>query len=450
METLSESQTNYRPETKIYPSYRLSKVLPLSGSTRVGVNASTQEVFFEIPTKVFNLSESTLTFTRYVAAQAAYSWVFADTFGEILQLQLYTRSGKMLADINNFNNYMKVARKLWTPYSELVSQDRKSGLYPSNQVPAAGQRHDNTASNVAIYEPKYLNVSGNAAEYKESVQLKFCDIPDSIFSMNKDMMFPEIIILKVIFCNKVGYAGTSPVDPTLAPTALVAANIVDLNGTYTNGASNLSLYLAVEQNPKIVSDVTNASAMKLYIPYVHSYKTNLSGDSQTVSIRLNSGHGVVCKRIIHSIFNNFETTNTAYDHSNIPATGATGTADKVTNYYTMLNNDRRQEFTPLCTQDAGDDYLLHSHVLRNSILCNNNVYSYNWFHLESFDNERNAKERKDNPNNTNNVDGLNIVSAEQKWDFYASLMASNVARNHYTFVICIREVSISPGNIDVK
>ena len=166
-------QFDYKTFRSTYPVYRHSKLLPQSGTQFVGLNTTgTQETLFEIPTKVFNPSECILSWTRGVAAQAAFSWVFQDTVGEIQQLQLYTRNGKYICDINNFNNYMKVSRKLSTPFTKLVSADQKSTLYPSNQVPQAGQRFDGTANNVAINETDYFSISTNAAAYYDFIQLR--------------------------------------------------------------------------------------------------------------------------------------------------------------------------------------------------------------------------------------------------------------------------------------
>lgn len=99
----SPPQLIYKPVVQYQPSYRLSKLLPLSGSQTVNIlsGGSTSECIFEIPTKPFNLSECILSYKRVFAGQGVgnYAWTFTDTIPELQSVQLYTRSGKYLADL---------------------------------------------------------------------------------------------------------------------------------------------------------------------------------------------------------------------------------------------------------------------------------------------------------------------------------------------------------------
>ena len=460
----SPPQLVYKPVVQYQPSYRLSKLLPLSGSQTVNINSggATSECIFEIPTKPFNLSECILSYQRNFAGQGTnYAWTFADTLGELQQIQLYTRSGKYLCDLNNAHNYLKVCRKIVVSQDDFISADPKHSLYPCNQVPQAGQRHDNTANSVAVLEPQYLkvfpslgNTTGTSVDY---VQLRLGHIVDTIFSYDKDLIFPEVLVLRLVFsATKLGFASPSGTNPNLFDATPATRNTVLGNGTGAGAISgypciltNMCLYMAVEQNPKIQADLVGqlqSGGMKLMVPFVHTYKTTPGAQaSQTVSVRLNRGHGAVCKRIVHSIFDSAETLNNAFNNSNIGANS--DTALKVTNYYTMLNNERKQELIPTCTLNAGEDYLLHTHLLQRSIIMNNNVYSYNWFHCESFDQVKNSSEREMDLLDDNNANGLDL-SIEQKWDFYGSNMIQQ-AFNHYTFVICMKELSIAPAMIDI-
>ena len=154
----SPPQLIYKPVVQYQPSYRLSKLLPLSGSQTIPISGTaTSEVIFELPTKPFNFSECVLSYQRNIAGQAPnYAWTFTDTIPELMSVQIYTRSGKYICDINSFNNYINVARKIVMTQDDFISSDPKHCLYPCNQVPQAGQRHDNSANSVAILEPNYL------------------------------------------------------------------------------------------------------------------------------------------------------------------------------------------------------------------------------------------------------------------------------------------------------
>ncbi len=59
------NEIDYKVRSYSYPKYKFSRVLPLSGSTTLAVGAtSQQEVQFELPKKVFNLSKSLLEYNH--------------------------------------------------------------------------------------------------------------------------------------------------------------------------------------------------------------------------------------------------------------------------------------------------------------------------------------------------------------------------------------------------
>jgi len=186
-------QYDYKVVSANYPSYKFSRIQQTSGGGFVGLTTSgNQESLFEIQTKVHNPSECILSWIRGIAAQGAgvYPWVYQDTIGEIQDLELYTRAGVYIAKINNFQNYMKVSRKLVTPLNKLVSADQKAMLYACNQVPAAGQRFDGTANSIPLFEPKYFNVGSTAnAAYYEYCELRLGDIPIKILYTQKSLFY---------------------------------------------------------------------------------------------------------------------------------------------------------------------------------------------------------------------------------------------------------------------
>src|SRR5271166_4223605 len=97
-------QLDYGRQDCSFPKYKMSRLVPLSGSQSVTIpNASTAEVLIEIPTNVFNFAESYLYADVTYPAQGAgnWSWIFWGGMPLISEVDLYTRSGIYLAQIPN-------------------------------------------------------------------------------------------------------------------------------------------------------------------------------------------------------------------------------------------------------------------------------------------------------------------------------------------------------------
>lgn len=167
-------QLDYQKHSFAHPTYKYNKVLPLTGlQTQVVSTAGGQENIFEIPVNAFNLSKSVLQFTATgVALAANANYFFNDCFAPIRQLQLYTRSGIYLADINEVANYTKIMWKADIPIQEYLTYDTFQNnvgfgryLRPSNslansttltQLNPYARRYNGTAADVNYLEPKYL------------------------------------------------------------------------------------------------------------------------------------------------------------------------------------------------------------------------------------------------------------------------------------------------------
>src|SRR5690349_18735140 len=105
------NQLDYKKEVYIHPTYRLNKILPLSGSTTQTVTiGGGQETIFEIPVNAVNFSKSFITFQFQIPAgpNPSYNSTFFDCFPHFRQFQLYTRSGIYICDLNEAANYTKV------------------------------------------------------------------------------------------------------------------------------------------------------------------------------------------------------------------------------------------------------------------------------------------------------------------------------------------------------
>lgn len=456
------NQLDYKKDTFIHPTYRYNKILPQVGTqSKTILAAGGDDTIFEIPVNAFNLNRSFLQYVFAPAAAAAVGryWAYKDVLSSIRQMQLYTRSGLYLCDINEVANYTKFVTKAETPLKEYLTYDTYAnggvatpigfgrGLRVSNAAVAANQRPQDAGANSINYtEPEYIEY-GSGANTTPCLQIMIPlgMIKNTIFSLDKNIYLGEIILLRIVWnpTSKMFFS-TSSNDPT--DTVVSMANNVSL--------TNLTLYLAVEKNPEIVNQLRSqiaSSGFSVLIPYVYTYKYNLGpAGSQTVSLKFNRGHGRTLVKIFHSVFNNGESISgagaaaraTAYDNDN------RSTRSKTQVFYTMLDNERLQEYN--LTTANGDDYFLLKDKLKDTVYLNSDIFYYNWFWLEDF-----SGITKETTNEQNLETGLDL-SVERKWDFYGVTMntSNNVNANlgqynHYTYAVTQKMLTVTSSGITV-
>ncbi len=116
IETKFAPQVEYTKKVLLNPSYRISKLVPLTGQSLTLGISSTTNVQFELQTNVMNLSRSRLTFDITCPWQLAlrFNWLNADPLALFDRIQLYTRGGVSLLDIQGTNNFSS----LITPYKK--------------------------------------------------------------------------------------------------------------------------------------------------------------------------------------------------------------------------------------------------------------------------------------------------------------------------------------------
>jgi len=494
-------ELDYKKVLSSHPTYTMNRVLPLTGSQQTFLTAAGgNETLFELPASVFNLHQSRFDFYMQVIlnnAANAFGWIYKDVVTPIRQIQLYTRAGLYLCDIPYFNNYTKVTMKPSIKLQEYQNNDvstydeqagagalfSTSGItlflnapingesHAAAPATAAGppliisastttQRYDGSNCFLPWREPVYLDntVAGNDGQIQNPVigggvtyecSLLFNRISNCILSQNNDLYFGgEVLILRIVWeaTNRVAYSvqvangATNP----LAAAATAFANNSNITG--------MTLYLAVEKNPAIVTSLMNqvsSTGLSLLVDYIYPYKQNVGASTtQSVSIRYNRGHGRKLKKIIASIFNNTETNQTAYDCSNLtqqvinnavaPNVVDLTIGSKVSNFYSLLNNNRLQEFNLDCT--IGDDYKYLKPYLKDTVIQNWNIYANNWFWMDDFTKLGHCHEKDKNLD-----DGIPL-DVEQKWDIYYTMPAA-VAYNHYIYAITQKMLTINTAGI---
>lgn len=492
-------QLDYKKVNYVHPTYKYNRVLPLSGSQNsIITTAGGNEVLMEFPISAINLSRSILKFTLTPAAggqNAAlvnlYNWIYLDTLSPIRQIQLYTRSGIYLCDLNEVANYTKLVWKTDIKFDEFICNTvqingRNSEIISKiNEVAGANQRpQDSSAVESSFTENKYaLQQTGGANTVGPIVtfEIPLKRLYNTIFSVDKDIYFGEIIIFRFVFnqSSRICWKSVTNNNPTGgAPAANYNTQATAYDGNIT--VSGIELLLRTETNQEIVNQLRTqvlSSGLNILIPYVYTYKNSLVGGTQTVSIRMNRGNGITLKKIYHSVFNSNETVNqqttgaanfagraTAYDNDNRPYISATGDGavarSKVLSFYTMLDNNRLQEFD--LNTVTFDDYKINKNMFRGTAIQGMDQYYFNWVWIENWS----GTEELHNHEDTNKLTGLDL-SRERKWDFYATAMQQQLAvadnnasvfsaintnggsYNHYTFAVTQKNLSVSPQGITV-
>lgn len=442
-------QLNFQYEDRVNPKYRMDKILPQSGgqSATIG-SAGGESTIFELPVICQNLHRSLLRFDMTPAAQAAtfYSWIFKDSACMIRQIQLLTRGGQYLCDLNDANIYTHITFKSHTKLSDMLAMDTyssddgtglfrcSSGLESSTDGSTFARRVAATPTDAyrAYIEAQYIEPgqSANAAVPTLSVTIPMKMIYNTIFSLDKDLYFGEVLQLRIVWGNRdrVGFKATSATDYDSAEVVFTA----DVNIT------NLSFWLAVETNPDICNvvkkQVESAEGLNVLHDFVYSNKRGFtSATSQNVIARYNRSQGMHLKKIIHAIYDSTESTKTAYEHSNLNQA-------RVQSFYTTLDSERLQQFNVTCS--TYDDYNLLKDKLAGSCITDSNVYEFNWFWEDDWSDL--VPDAYKGTTMSKYVQGLDL-SKEREWVFVGTCPSST--QNHYTFAVVQRLANISRNGI---
>lgn len=418
----------------ISPSYKFSKLYQQTGGQTVTIDTSNPETFFELPPRVMNLSRSILKFTATPSALAANSnWLFQDCVAGVRQIQLMTRGGVILCDINNLDHYTKIVLKSDVRKSDSHEIDIAGNVNNTRYGVVSGTlttyRYDGAEANPSVYKPVYVtpSTSLNSATPVLNMELPLSQIKNTIFGLDKDLYFNEVLLIHIVWnpYTSWGFNSTSITDPTAGAAAL-AANIA---------ITNLSLNLALQNNFLISEGIISAvqsQGMSLVIPYVYPFKYSATGTptSQNVTLRINGSYGRHLKKIYHSLFNATETIATRFLNTNVNQTN-------IVSYYTMIDNERRQQFDVVTANNDDYDYV-HKNLF-GSLIANCDIFRYNWFVFEKFDDDRDTS--------TDCVDSGLPLNVEHKWDFVGTTSAANY--NHYTFIVTSRMLSVMPQGIAI-
>ena len=456
---VASEQITYQQSVYSHPSYVFEPQFPNTFGQPINLNTGQNPVTMNLPPEVFNLAQSMLCYKVFLPRTATaghFIWRALQGLAEISHIQLYTASGRWLADIDNLQNYLDVVCKKELTLHEFSSLDPSltsvgCSNTPAGNIPALRNQNMTNAtvaagadypSSINYDEPGYFSVGQASApgaapnpalgDVSYSVQFPLGLIKNSLFSLDKNLYFGQTIYMKLYFgpISKVCYDSTNNVGPTRgAKVPYQEAAVI----------TDLQLMLAVESNQDLramtMNKVQSEGGLSLLIPYVQAFKTSGASTSQNVNLQLDQGNGRSLMKVIHAPYNSNEQLETMYDHCNANNILGTTEPPKTQNYYTQLNGKRTQDININCSANINGspllDYMSHKKQLKDSILRNSNIYQYNWFHCDDF---------SDIPSKDNNGDlisGIPMSISPITWSF-VGLTMNNINLQHYTWCVFVK------------
>jgi hypothetical protein len=436
-DTKISSSLNFRQMDSSAPSYQYRNIYPANGGSRNILLTSAGEVqntIFNLPVEVCNLGESYLEYTLNIVDQVNYAWIFKDTYGEFSDVLLRDTGSMNIVELRNANLYSHLMSRLNHSPRDLEFSDDMNGLVPSNAplTDVKCRRFDDSTHSLAFKEPQDMQVgpigTASTTAYNLSIPRKISlkDLcKDSFFGLAKNSLFPVETYLDINWIgNRLGFLGTSAVDPTVGNAVLasvtMAANAVV--GTYAICLSNLVLKLAFETNQELVRAMKMevAKGLTIPIPWVKMHTLVASSAAPYVyNLPLdNKQHGRKIKQIVYAPFATAPAAGSEYrlyDHcNNATVGGGAGTQSvarntKVSTYQTSLDNQYLQRDIVQCpvssTSQLHDDYAIHKKLLRNTCYFNQPIYNSKWIHVDKFA----YNESNDNQEGSLYVDGYDLV-----------------------------------------
>jgi hypothetical protein len=444
------NQVNYKPIAEVNPRYRFQRLAlnNITGNQITNISNGAQTLIeWKLPISVYNLSRSYMTYEYSFPVQSSTtaSWSNEDTF-EGSSIQFGTGGGLNLCDLQYSNNYVKIARKIDTPFTDYITNDPTQALYPNqfykdgagfNYLPAAVTMPTNNPYGIAAgswgvgtggsIESQYLVPSAlNAAQVRYR-QLPLHAFKETIFALDKDLYFGMEMYIRIQVGpgSKLAFVST---DVTVPATG--AANLI-----VPPNMNNIYLYLAVEQDQSIIDAVISSyhkGMLKFQMPYTTAFRNSSSGTVANIQLQLTRQYGKRVKRIMHTVWNATESANTMYDCNN-------WNGEKIASYQTFLDNKPLQDFISSCalagsaTDVLGmDDWRNNLEHCDKSVILNAGVYQTNWFHMDKFS--------IDNVNADDaNLDVGLLLDTVKLWQIQCTTANANLV--HYTYITFLKDVA---------
>ncbi|MCX7159275.1 MAG: hypothetical protein NT176_09050 [Proteobacteria bacterium] len=457
------------------PKYKFSAKLPLAGAQFLNMGVgSTAQAIFEIDPNVVNLSQCVLSYQRIIADQGVGKFAVShqETIPEISQLQFYTRNKSMLLDIPDVAKYLKVVRPRETRLTDYLSHDGADvGLVRSNLPaalnPMAVAGTGTFAGSVNYSEPLHMRFSpavgtgaGGAGELSEKIDFRLGNLLNTIFSINKDLAFSEVMVLRVVFRpDKVGFSSTSNVIP--AGTLALASGTTSAGGGAGGVAScvfiaGLTLLVAVEQRADVVAmrmKQLDGGGYTVKVPYVWVEQQSLQGANVQLSVKLDSQHGQFLRKVYSTVFPSDDSKEVAFDNSNLPvgAYAATPVGSKINAFLTKLDGFRLQEIDYSAVMDPTpgllSDYIDQKSLLKGSVIETRRQHYANWAYCDDWTNSNPLQGMAP----AEAMGGIDLKKGMRTYIFNATATTNpNTALVYFCFFITQRTLHVTKNLITIE
>jgi hypothetical protein len=364
---LLSPELDYKPANYRHGSKTFTNIVQQTGGNTVVIPAaSTIYSDFEIPIKALYLSDSYIRGVVTPAGPGAgfYNWLWKQSHF-ITEIHLMTRGGVFLTQLYFADRYRSLTRGFHVPMEDFLAADDVDRFCPSRAsglTADVGGRPTGTAlpASAPYTELQYAE-RGDLAARTPTIPftIRLGDFHDTIFGIKKALLFPEIVIVRVTWgpVSRFSWKGT---DPTDATAGAVAAGDMTVN--------NMSLYLAIENDPEIVQDLLTHQAgnNQLAVPWVYSNRQSPAASTYlALTVKVTPDMGFMVGRMIYGLFPADETKYNAQDHSNLEGVN-------IGAYQTMLDSLPRQTYPVSCGGAGGgiakmyDDWKLHARLCRGT------------------------------------------------------------------------------------
>lgn len=469
-------ELKYTKKDYSHPKYRFNQLYPISGQQTFVVTSGGNELQFQLPVKVFNLARSVLEMTITPSIPAAgHNVSYKTPLSPIRQIQLFTQGGVYLCDVYNVNKYVNTVYFPETTLPDFLSNEIVDSVTAAASVKSIGTHRSNlinSASAAVMLNANRIPIPANGTiaadptfvpatcSYTErmyyqtasadtignpvlKISFPMKHLYNTIFNIDKDLYFGEVLNLRIIFdhSDSTFYKITAGAAELICPAF---ADLARLSSITQYTVSNTFFYLAAETDLNIANQIINrvsTAGLSLTIPYVYTYKTNIaSGTSQSISLRFNRAHGKKLRKIYHIPCHPTESLVYNYNRDN-------NDQKMVVSYYTLLNNDRLQEFN--ITGADYKDWQLIKNKLTGSAIQSVGEYRSSWFIVDDFCTEKPLC--SDESHDFTLSSGIDLIS-EQKWDLYLETTNRDAIGGfvHYNFAITEKDLFIRPGSIIVQ
>mgnify|MGYP003110075979 CR=1 FL=1 len=434
-------------------SYTHMKIVRQSG---VSTASTGEDIQFELPVQAINLARSYMTIEYRCDAPGAnnYNWIH-EGIVPFQSLQLFTRGGQYICDIrDNCTDYSRVAMTYSATDTELeqgssapdatplhCSNDLKSQIGHLTAVGSTAKRYweqnylftPSTIINDVPTPTANTAIDGTANKtYKLLIPLK--SIKETIFAVDKSVLFGEILVLKVKMAasDDIGFRSVASVNPNTGG-ALSLTNLT---------FSEVYLYVASERNASVVealnAQTNSQEGFSLLVPYPTVFRNQRdAATQQNITLRLNRSHGNSLKKVRTACFSNAANKNLRYDYHN------TSAGSKVSEYYTLLNNNRLSEYN--VNVPANLDWLEINKSCRGTPVYNVDIYRNNWIIENEFSND--ADKMSDMKTTDSNIFSGISLDQEIRYDVYAT--TANAAHRWMSFVHGQKVLNINSSGLVV-